>query len=122
MWTLRQALQALSWLTMNNLSLDYEHAPFHELGNVFIKVMGPLEKGMYVIGHSHHYDHITLVGEGSVLVETEVSRETYHARSCIDIKAQTHHKITALEDNTVCYCIHDISKLDVDDLGTPWSK
>jgi quercetin dioxygenase-like cupin family protein len=72
------------------------------------------------IGHAHKYDHVTLLAHGSVSVEADGKTDVYFAPAFIDIKAGIHHKITALEDLTVAYCIHDTRGLDVEDLGLPF--
>lgn len=95
---------------------------FIETGNIFIKMMyfdfsqGRVE----CIGHAHKYDHVTLLAHGSLVVEADGEKQTYQAPANIHIKAGVHHKLTALEDKTVAYCVHDTRGLDADDLGDPF--
>lgn len=73
-------------------------------------------------GHRHNYDHATFVHRGRVLITItdddgkEVSSREYGAGEFAEIKATLHHKIKALDDNTVYYCI--FSHRDFDGLVT----
>lgn len=78
-------------------------------------------------GHLHHFDHVTLVIKGSLKVEVDDGpSKTFVAPTFITIKKQTKHKITALEDNTVFYCVFAIRDINgevgdiVDEDNTPY--
>lgn len=90
------------------------------ISNVFCRLMHFSKKGDVEIGHKHYYDHGTLVSSGSVLVE-ELNDEgsvntsnTFVGPTFIFIKKEFIHRITALEDNTVCVCIHALRTIDQD--------
>jgi quercetin dioxygenase-like cupin family protein len=77
------------------------------------------KKGDVERGHKHTYDHGTLVSSGGVLVEvlsddskTVLESKEYKAPTFIFIKKDNIHRLTALEDNTVCACIHAIKTMD----------
>ena len=76
------------------------------------------------VSHTHSYDHGTLLSSGSVQVDMLddnnqiVSTKTFVAPTFIFINKNNLHKITALEDNTVCACIHAIRTID-DELIDP---
>jgi hypothetical protein len=57
-------------------------------------------------GHYHHFDHVTLLAVGSVLVEVdnELPKE-FHAPTFIVIPKDSKHKFTALTDGVVYYCV-----------------
>jgi quercetin dioxygenase-like cupin family protein len=69
------------------------------------------EKGDVVDGHAHNFDHVTLVIKGSIHVKFTLpdGREGEHdfaAGEFVTIKAKVLHKITALEDDTLFYCVY----------------
>jgi len=62
-------------------------------------------------GHSHVFDHITLLSKGSVLMEimeTGGSKIEHKAPKLIVTPKNIAHKFTALEADTVLCCIHAI--------------
>lgn len=57
-------------------------------------------------GHYHHFDHVTLLAVGSVLVEVDGHEpKEFHAPTFIVIKKEHKHKFTALTDGVVYYCV-----------------
>jgi hypothetical protein len=88
------------------------------LSNVFCRAMNFKSKGDIEKGHKHLYDHATLVGHGSVRVNVYddssnvIASSVFKAPNMIFIRKESVHEITALEDNTVCYCIHAIRTVD----------
>ena len=88
------------------------------LSNVFTKSMHFVKKGDAMQGHTHTYDHATLVSSGSALVEmldenlSVVSAKVFKAPEMIYVPKDKIHRITALEDNTVCACIHALRTID----------
>lgn len=65
----------------------------------------------YVTKHVHDYDHISILAEGSVMLEVWETKTRYTAPACITIPANTTHKIVALTD-AVWYCIHATTETD----------
>jgi len=91
------------------------------LSNVFTKTMHFVNKGDIEEGHCHTYDHATLVSSGSVLYEVldgkagnAVYSKTFQAPNLVYVDKNKFHRITSLEDNTVCACIHAIRTIDED--------
>ena len=88
------------------------------LSNVFTKSMHFVKKGDVMQGHTHTYDHATLVSSGSALVEmldsnqSVVSAKIFNAPEMIYVPKDKIHRITALEDNTICACIHALRTID----------
>lgn len=70
------------------------------------------------VGHSHTFDHGTLIAHGSVEVQlldesdNVVDKKTYIAPSFVFIQKLKKHRIIALEDNTVAACIHALRDID----------
>lgn len=72
-------------------------------------------------GHTHRYDHVTRVVQGSVRVfygdgTVETHHEDYRAGEFFTVKAEVHHRIKALEADTVYAC--EFSHRDFDGLVT----
>ena len=81
------------------------------VSNVFSRLMHFEKAGDIEEPHDHVYDHGTLLSSGSVQVDIVndsgvTTSKTFKAPEFIFIEKQKLHKITALEDNTVCACIH----------------
>lgn len=89
------------------------------ISNVYSRLMHFKRKGDVEHGHRHSFDHGTLVSSGSVLVEIldsitkeTISKKEVVAPNFIFIDKDKYHKLTALEDNTVCACIHALRTID----------
>jgi len=64
-------------------------------------------------GHEHKFDHVTLLVSGKVSIEIfgEQPKE-FTAPTFIVIRKEHRHKITALTDGTVYYCVFALRDLD----------
>lgn len=83
-----------------------------EFAGLYRRPMVFEEAGSVNIGHTHNFDHWTVLHQGSVMVkyrntETEdpFKTATFEAVSFIKIGAKVHHEIIALEDNTLVTCM-----------------
>lgn len=65
------------------------------------KLAGDMEQG-----HTHPFDHLTLLAKGRLLVTVEGHTSVFAAPNMIYIKADKTHSLEALTDDTVAYCIH----------------
>jgi hypothetical protein len=75
-------------------------------GNVWVRKLYFPTKETIHEGHEHKHDHVSLLAHGSVLVEIEGEPVTeFKAPTFITIKANKNHRIIALEDNTVWFCV-----------------
>jgi hypothetical protein len=94
------------------------------VSNVFTRLMHFEKAGDYEEGHYHTYDHGTLLSYGSIKVDmlddnnNILSSKKFTAPSFVFISKDNCHKITALEDNTICACIHALKTID-DELIDP---
>ncbi len=91
------------------------------VSNVYSRLMYFVNKGDVEVGHSHTYDHATLLSNGSVLYEVldgpdgnTVASKEFYAPGYIFVEKNKFHRITALEDKTVCACIHAMRTIDED--------
>jgi quercetin dioxygenase-like cupin family protein len=63
-------------------------------------------KGDIHPGHTHVFDHTTLLSSGSMRVTVAGVTSEFKAPQMIYIRANVEHELEALEDNTVASCIH----------------
>lgn len=78
------------------------------VSNVFIKQMSFVRAGDMEQGHSHCFDHVTLLAAGKLRLTALGKSSDFTAPHHIFIKANVEHELLALEDNTVVHCIHAI--------------
>ena len=94
------------------------------ISNVFCKMMNFENKGDFEEGHKHNYDHGTLISSGSVLYEAMddngnvTASKIFISPNMVYVPKETVHKITALEDKTICVCMHASRTID-DDIIDP---
>lgn len=89
------------------------------ISNVYCRLMHFEKQGDIELGHYHNHDHGTLVSSGSVRVDmlsdvdgSTVSSKVFQSPSFIFIAKNKRHRLTSLEDNTVCVCIHAIRDIE----------
>jgi len=76
------------------------------VASVYVRHMLFEKAGDIETGHSHQFDHQTLVAKGSIKVKANNKETVFHSPHCVFIKSGVEHELIALEDNTVVYCIH----------------
>ena len=77
---------------------------------VFIKQMSLPKRGMVIPQHAHTYDHYTMLATGSLKVIKDGEEiGIFHAPKPIFIAAKSKHMLIAMVDDTLAYCIHNIS-------------
>ena len=94
------------------------------VSNVFIRQMLFEKNGDADKGHAHVFDHQTLLARGSIKAVVDGQTSYFTAPQIIFIKAEILHEFTAMEDNTLCYCIHALRDGDdvcdiIDPAGVP---
>ena len=82
-------------------------------GNIFSRQMHFLKAGDIEYGHTHHFDHMTLLTNGSLEVTVDGKKTIFKAPQMIWIKSEHKHELVALEENTIAYCIHGLRDLEV---------
>lgn len=87
------------------------------IGNIFVRRMHFRKKGESVQGHTHNFDHCTLILKGGVKIKYSKADGSLNGvrefwapadgteESWVLIKKDVHHEITALADNTHCWCV-----------------
>jgi hypothetical protein len=80
-------------------------------GNVFIRSNRLAKAGEQTVGHTHNFDHTTIIFTGGIRIKaklpngTEIVREAT-APAHFLIRAEVAHEITALADNTEYWCVY----------------
>jgi len=86
--------------------------------NVFVKMIPLKEVGTLERGHSHTFDHITLLSTGAVLMRAKGQEVEHVAPKLIVTPKGIKHEFEAIQPNTTLYCIHAIRDGDgVDDVA-----
>jgi hypothetical protein len=82
-------------------------------GNIWVRMHHYDKAGDTHNGHKHHFDHVTLVTQGSVLCEVEGNEpKVFKAPTFIVIAKDKMHKFTAQEDNTNYFCVYALRDID----------
>lgn len=88
--------------------------------NVFVKLHHFLREGDTHQGHSHTFDHITLLAAGAVRMVHDNGTAEFTAPHLIVTPKGITHQFTALKPDTVFCCIHAIRDGDeLDDIASP---
>ena len=89
------------------------------VSNLWSRQMNFINAGDIEHGHKHHFDHLTLLATGALRVTIDGKDTDYKAPYMIFISKDKHHELTALENNTVAYCIHALRDKDTGDIIDP---
>ena len=76
------------------------------VSNLWLRQMHFSKAGDRNEGHTHSFDHMTLLAKGRVSVDVAGKVTEFVAPHMIYIQKDKEHYITALEDDTLCYCVH----------------
>jgi quercetin dioxygenase-like cupin family protein len=94
-----------------------EKVEFHLADNIFVKMISLPEKGYICSGHKHTFDHTSFVASGSIRVWKDgILDKDYHSPTGVFIEKNVEHKMLALEDNTLFFCIHNTHGFPEDEL------
>ena len=99
--------------------MDYPINKMACVKNLWLRQMHFIKAGDQNEGHTHNFDHVTLLAKGSVEVDVEGSKSTFTAPHMIYIIAGKSHFITALEDDTVAYCVHALRDRNTEEILDP---
>lgn len=81
---------------------------FTLVGNIYTRQMHFKSAGDVEYGHTHPYDHVTLLAKGKIEVTVSGEKTVFTAPHMIWINADKRHRLEALEAGTVAYCIHAV--------------
>jgi quercetin dioxygenase-like cupin family protein len=71
------------------------------------------------VGHTHQFDHLTLLAKGKLKVTVDNIATEFTAPHMIYIHKDKVHELEALTDETVAYCIHALRDKDNNDILDP---
>lgn len=76
------------------------------VANLYSRMMHFENAGDFEHGHTHQFDHLTLLASGRLQVTVDGNVSEFEAPHMIYIHKDKMHELIALEPNTVAYCIH----------------
>ena len=89
------------------------------VANLFSRMMRFKKAGDIEIGHTHQFDHLTLLAKGKLKVTVEGVATEFTAPHMIYIHKDKVHELEALTDETVAYCIHALRDKDSNEILDP---
>lgn len=89
------------------------------VANLFSRMMRFEKAGDVELGHTHQFDHLTLLASGSLRVVVDGVASEFTAPHMIYIHKDKVHELTALTDETVAYCIHALHDKDTGEILDP---
>ena len=90
------------------------------VANLYSRMMHFKKAGDIEQGHTHEFDHLTLLAAGSLKVTANGQVSIFKSPNMIYIHKDVKHELVALEDNTIAYCIHALRDgNEVDDILDP---
>jgi quercetin dioxygenase-like cupin family protein len=89
------------------------------VANLYSRMMRFEKAGDTEIGHTHQFDHLTLLAKGKLKVTVEGVASEFIAPHMIYIHKDKVHELEALTDETVAYCIHALRDKDTGEILDP---
>lgn len=86
--------------------MGYPNTKMTCVSNLWLRQMHFVSAGDRNEGHLHNYDHVTLLAKGRVEVDVEGAKTIFSAPQMIFIAKSKRHFLTALDDDTIAYCVH----------------
>jgi quercetin dioxygenase-like cupin family protein len=89
------------------------------VANLFSRMMRFEKAGDIEMGHTHQFDHLTLLAKGKLKVTVEGVSSEFTAPHMIYIHKDKRHELQALTDETVAYCIHALRDKENNEILDP---
>lgn len=89
------------------------------VANLYSRMMHFKKAGDIEIGHTHQFDHLTLLAKGKLKVTVDGAVSEFTAPQMIYIHKDKVHELEALTDQTVAYCIHALHDKDTGEILDP---
>lgn len=89
------------------------------VANLFSRMMHFEKAGDIEIGHTHQFDHLTLLAKGKLKVTVDGIASEFTAPHMIYIHKDKLHELEALTDETVAYCIHALRDKETNEILDP---
>lgn len=90
-----------------------------EVSNLWSRMMLFRAAGDTEQGHSHPFDHLTLLAKGSLRVTVDGLTTDFRAPHMIYIQKDKTHELVALENDTLAFCIHALRDKSTGDILDP---
>lgn len=95
-----------------NMPMIEEHG---FVGNIWVRQNYMEKAGDVVGGHMHYHDHVSLLVKGKVSVQVDdESPKEFSAPTFIVVRKERRHRITALEDEVIWYCVFAMRDINGD--------
>ena len=89
------------------------------VANLYSRMMHFEKAGDVEVGHTHQFDHLTLLAKGKLKVTVDGVASEFTAPHMIYIHKDKVHELEALTDETVAYCIHALRDKETGDILDP---
>lgn len=89
------------------------------VANLYSRMMRFEKAGDIEVGHTHQFDHLTLLAKGKLKVTVEGVASEFTAPHMIYIHKDKIHELEALTDETVAYCIHALRDKETNEILDP---
>ena len=89
------------------------------VANLYSRRMWFRKAGDVEVGHTHQFDHLTLLAKGKLKVTVEGVSTEFTAPHMIYIHKDKVHELEALTDETVAYCIHALRDKETGEILDP---
>lgn len=89
------------------------------VANLYSRMMYFEKAGDIEVGHTHQFDHLTLLAKGKLKVTVEGNVTEFTAPHMIYIHKDKVHELEALTDEAVAYCIHALRDKDSGEILDP---
>ena len=89
------------------------------VANLFSRMMRFEKAGDIEVGHTHQFDHLTLLAKGKLKVTVDGVSTEFIAPHMIYIHKDKVHQLEALTDETVAYCIHALRDKETGEILDP---
>jgi quercetin dioxygenase-like cupin family protein len=89
------------------------------VANLYSRMMYFEKAGDIEVGHTHQFDHLTLLAKGKLKVTVEGIVSEFTAPHMIYIHKDKVHELEALTDETVAYCIHALRDKETNEILDP---
>ena len=87
-----------------------------EVANLWSRMMLFRAAGDTEQGHSHPFDHLTLLATGSMRLTVDGVATNFNAPHMIYIQKNKKHELVALENDTLAFCIHGLRDKSTGDI------